>query len=68
MKFHASVITNYRVFQSFFGRECSDYTDHLSYYGDIDTLGYDGGGDGSRLLFIIIWHTAANDPYRADTR
>lgn len=44
------------------------YTDHLSYYGDIDTLGYDSGGDGSKLLFIIIWHTAANDPYRVDTR
>jgi hypothetical protein len=47
---------------------------HLSVIMAILTFGYDddddggGGNGGGELLFIIVWHTMANDPYRVDTR
>lgn len=52
---------------SLFGTECRDYKDHLSVITATLTLVRDSNG-GSEPLFIIVWHTVANDPYRDDTR
>lgn len=42
------------------------YTSHQPVVMAILTFSHDSGG--GKLLFIIVWHTVANDPCRVDTR